>query len=345
MAVSFWDRIKEEKKPVVIYGTGNGVDRLIDRLSLGGIKVGGVFASDGFVRDRSFRGFKVMSLSGARELFGDDMLILLGFGSDRAEVVSSVKRLSGELRVACPRIPLYDDVFIDSSFIPLMRERFASLAGRLADEESRRTLSAIEDYRISGDLQYLFGCEGSEDDTFRSVLDLCGSEDYWDIGAYRGDTIDLFLGHAGTFSSIGAVEPDGKSFEKLTEHTAGIENVSLFNVFCSDVSGTVNFTSGSGRGSSSGRGRPVVSGTLDELTGGGRVSFLKIDAEGAEEKVLMGGCGTIEKYRPKMKIAVYHRANDIWRIPEVINGIRDDYRIYLRHYPAFPDWNTEMIFV
>ena len=30
---------------------------------------------------------------------------------------------------------------------------------------------------------------------------------------------------------------------------------------------------------------------------------------------------------------------------EVINGIRDDYRIYLRHYPAFPDWNTEMIFV
>lgn len=32
MAVSFWDRIKEEKKPVVIYGTGNGADRLIDRL-------------------------------------------------------------------------------------------------------------------------------------------------------------------------------------------------------------------------------------------------------------------------------------------------------------------------
>jgi hypothetical protein len=29
---------------------------------------------------------------------------------------------------------------------------------------------------------------------------------------------------------------------------------------------------------------------------------------------------------------VYHQASDLWRIPQEIFSIRDDYTIYLRHY-------------
>ena len=341
----FWDNIKNEKAPVVVYGTGNGADRLMDRLETEGVEVSGVFASDGFVRERSFRGFKVLSFDGARRLFGDGMLILLGFGSDRPEVVGSVKRLCEGFRVACPRIPLYDGVFMDSSFIPMMRERFGALYGRLADEVSRKTLRAILDYRVTADPGYLFGCEADEDDTFSDILRLSGNEDFWDIGAYRGDTVDEFLRHAGTYSSVTAVEADRKNFEKLRQHTAGMENVRLINVFCSDSSGLTGFSSGAGRGSSAGGGLTTYCSSIDELSEGGPVSYIKIDAEGAEEKVLLGARKTIERYRPKIKTAVYHRSDDIWRIPGVIGGIRDDYRIFLRHYPAFPDWNTEMVFV
>lgn len=345
MIQSFWERIKTEKHPVVIYGTGNGADRLIDRLCAESVEISGVFASDGFVRDRLFRGFKVMSMREAAECFGEDMLILMGFGSDRSEVVCSVKRLCSSTRVACPRIPLYDDVFMDGSFIPLMRERFDRLAPYLADETSVRTLYAVMNYRITADLRYLFGCEENEDDTFREILGLSIDEDYVDIGAYRGDSIDRFLSFAGKYSSITALEPDGKNHGKLSEHVRGMENVRALRLFASDSSGTVSFASGTGRGSSEGRGEDCESASVDELCSGKRVSFIKIDAEGSEEKIIMGCRRSIEKWRPKIKTAVYHRADDIWRIPDAVRAIRDDYSIYLRHYPAFPDWSTEMIFV
>ena len=341
----FWESVKNEQQPVVIYGTGNGADRLMDRLSAEGVKISGVFASDGFVRDRLFRGFRVMSLKEAEERFGKDMLILMGFGSDRPEVVSFVKDLCSSMRVACPRIPLYDDVFMDGSFTALMRERFDRLAPYLADDTSVKTLYSIMNYRITADLRYLFCCEENEDDTFGELLMLSPDEDYVDIGAYRGDSVDRFLSFAGKYSSITALEPDGKNYEKLAEHVRGLENVRALRLFASDSSGTVSFASGTGRGSSAGKGEDCKSASLDELCGGERVSFIKIDAEGSEERIIAGCRRSIERWRPKIKTAVYHRADDIWRIPDAVRAIRDDYSMYLRHYPAFPDWGTEMIFV
>ena len=44
---SLWDRLAESKKPIVIYGTGNGADKIIDALERYGVKPAAVFASDG----------------------------------------------------------------------------------------------------------------------------------------------------------------------------------------------------------------------------------------------------------------------------------------------------------
>ena len=342
---TFWDSIGEERQNVVIYGTGNGADRLLDRLEEEGIRPAGVFASDGFVRERTFRGYKVMSLREAVRSFGEDMLSLVGFGSDRPDAVSVMKELCREMRVAAPRTPLYDSAFMDSTFVPFMEKEFTGVSKILSDDVSLRTLEAIRDYRTTADLRFLFGCEENEDGTWRDLLGLTGTEDYVDIGAYRGDTIDRFISFAGSCSSVTAAEPDPKNFEKLREHTKDMENVRLFRVFASDSSGTAEFMSGSGRGSSRGKGTAVETRTVDSMLDGSPASLIKIDAEGSEEKVIEGCRETILRWRPKIKTAVYHRADDIWRIPAQILGIRDDYKVYLRHYPAFPDWNTEIIFV
>ena len=62
-----WDYLKETKKPIILYGMGNGADMIIDVLSALGISHSDVFASDGFVRGHFFHGKKVLTFSEIKE--------------------------------------------------------------------------------------------------------------------------------------------------------------------------------------------------------------------------------------------------------------------------------------
>ena len=66
-----WNYLKNAQKPIVLYGTGDGADKIISVCDKKGIKVSGVFASDLFVRKREFCGMPVTSFDGARSAFGD----------------------------------------------------------------------------------------------------------------------------------------------------------------------------------------------------------------------------------------------------------------------------------
>ena len=55
---TLWEYIKTAERPVVLYGTGDGADKVLARLAEIGIPVSGIFASDEFIRDRSFTVFR-----------------------------------------------------------------------------------------------------------------------------------------------------------------------------------------------------------------------------------------------------------------------------------------------
>ena len=65
-----------------------------------------------------------------------------------------------------------------------------------------------------------------------------------------------------------------------------------------------------------------------------RLDYLKLDIEGAELDALSGAAKSIRKWKPKMAISVYHKLDDIWRIPEYILSLRSDYQFEFRHYPT-----------
>ena len=79
--------------------------------------------------------------------------------------------------------------------------------------------------------------------------------------------------------------------------------------------------------------------SLDEYLGDERVTFIKLDIEGAEFCALQGAERIIRKHRPKMAVSVYHRPDDIIDIPKLLLDFNPDYRFYIRHY-AFNDWET-----
>lgn len=345
---NFWDEIENETRPLVIYGTGNGADRLIDRLETMKLKPSAVFASSGFVRERYFRGMKVMSLDEVRELYGDSFVVLLGFGSDRKEAVELIKAAAEGCAFYAPRIPLYDPdgTFTDSAWFSAASERAERLDSVLADEMSKKVLKSIMDYRMSADIGYLAECESSVPEAYENILRPSGNEDYLDIGAYRGDTVEEFVSYARTWNSVTAVEPDVKTFSKLRENVSGIEGCSSVNAFMTSEPGEILLSSGKGRGTSADRsGTPVRCESVDSLMKGKRVSLIKIDAEGEELEILKGASDTIRTQKPKIRTAAYHKADDLFDLTDLVLSLRDDYKVYLRHYPAVPDWDTDLFFV
>ena len=100
-----WQYLKTEKKPIVLYGMGNGADKIIKALERVSVKPSGVFATDGFVRDKRFHGMSLTTYSALKERFGD-MTVLLCFGSSRPEVLENINRIAAEQELLVPDVPV-----------------------------------------------------------------------------------------------------------------------------------------------------------------------------------------------------------------------------------------------
>ena len=73
-----WDILAKETRPIVVYGMGNGADKILQVCEERGITVADTFASDGFVRGHSFHGKKVLTWSETKEKYEEYLMEHLG---------------------------------------------------------------------------------------------------------------------------------------------------------------------------------------------------------------------------------------------------------------------------
>ena len=71
----------------------------------------------------------------------------------------------------------------------------------------------------------------------------------------------------------------------------------------------------------------------------GRVDYIKMDIEGAEQKALVGASNIISSQKPKLAICLYHDIADYWEIPIQINNINPDYQLYFDHHSPI-EWES-----
>ena len=100
-----WDRLSRESRPIVVYGMGNGADKLIERFKKYNIEISDFFASDGFVRGHTFHGMRVKSFSEIKETY-PEFVIVLSFASNRAEVIEMLDKIDSEYEMYVPDMPV-----------------------------------------------------------------------------------------------------------------------------------------------------------------------------------------------------------------------------------------------
>ena len=68
------------------------------------------------------------------------------------------------------------------------------------------------------------------------------------------------------------------------------------------------------------------------------IDYIKYDVEGAEYEALEGSKNTVLRDRPVLAVSLYHRPEDLFRIPLYIHSLNPAYRFYLRRTKCLPAW-------
>lgn len=214
------------------------------------------------------------------------------------------------------------------------RQRYDRLFERLNDAESRRILSRLINFRLSRNICHMDGfVDAQARQYFEPFLKLqTADETFLDVGCYDGYTSEEFIRRCPGYRSIHAFEPEPSNMLKVRSRLAQHRNIHYHPYGASDRAQVLQFKAdGSASMVCEGGGVCVRVVRIDDVIQE-PYSFLKMDIEGGEVPALQGAARTIAAYQPRMAISVYHKADDLWRIPELLLSVRSDYDIYLRHY-------------
>ncbi|QTF07992.1 FkbM family methyltransferase [Brenneria izadpanahii] len=227
------------------------------------------------------------------------------------------------------------------------KEKYDRLYCLMSDDLSRETLRRLVTFRLYRDLsQMSIFTNRMEDQYFEDFLRL-DEESFVDAGGYDGLNSLIFAERYPDYHTIHLFEPNPDIITLAKRKLHALPRVAFYELGLSYCAQQLNFDSNEGVASASkisDSGNTVIHvDALDNVIKD-RVTFIKMDIEGAESDAIAGAKQTILAHHPKLAICVYHKPNDFWYLVEQILSIRADYKLYFRHYTEGTD-ETVMYFV
>ena len=360
-----WHYLQKESRggrPVVLYGMGNGADKILDVCAGYGITVRDCFASDGFVRGHSFHGRTVLTFDQVCRAYGaENLLVLLSFATARPEVLSCIEQVAARAELYVPDVPVCGEELFTAAFCQAHREELESARGLFADEASRRVFDGVITARLSGRLDMLRGTATLPEEDFVHLLRADRFRYVADLGAYTGDSLRELMTYAPGLQGALAMEPDARTFRKLSRFARELADSGHGPVIRPVPKGAWSWAglltfSGTGN-----RNASLVAGTdtvqahaaavavdtpdavWDQVMGRDTpVDFIKYDVEGAEAEALRGSRSLISRYAPALLVSAYHRSEDLFTLPLLVRALAPRHALYLRRRDSVPAWDINL---
>lgn len=208
----------------------------------------------------------------------------------------------------------------------------------LSDDHSRNVFDAIVDRGLgSGEDTNIMVKVYEKNQYFPAdIVKLSDHESFVDIGAFNGDTVKDFIERThGKFDNIFSFEVDKINFNLLqgnVKHMPNHDRIKIFNMGIWDSECDITYSIGNSQssiGAGEGKGHVVP---LDDILKKERVTYIKMDIEGAEPQALRGARNIIQTQKPRLAICIYHDFKHLWEIPLYLKELVPEYNIYFRHH-------------
>lgn len=353
ITADMWQTLALADKPIVMYGMGNGADKILTVFERYGITVADFFASDGFVRHQNFHGKTVMSYSEICEKY-EDFIIVVSFGSRLPEVLSRIYALNEVHELCAPDVPVVDGTEIfDLHFFSTHKNELRAACELLSDDFSKEVFCDVILYKLTGRISYLRRHISEVSEVMKGILH---SENYLytaDLGAYNGDSIRELAGYAPELTKVCAFEPDTRNYRKLTAFAESASfKIDAYNCAAWNEITHLDFTAGGNRNSTLMSKEGIKTGAKSRFVAGvplnsvysGRCDFIKYDVEGAEYAAILGSRSIIVEERPELLVSMYHKSEDLYKLPLLLSELGYQ-KLYLRRYEYIPAWDLNLLAV
>jgi len=332
------EMLKNSGAPVVLYGASADVaDQIVKKLSGNGISVKMVvFDEESPVMTGTTRFLKDFEPVHINEIdrIQPSCHVILGFVKAYSRI-ADVSAKFGNARSVSYLSEIFDMELITPVFIHDNINFLRDFYENLSDQQSKDSLVAYLISKTRQDMKYLPPVFDKQQYFPSGVISLSGQESYFDCGAFTGDTIADFLkASGGSYNRIWAAEPDLSNYKQLQQYIKNgrLTNIEAVNKGIFSHAGRLPFQEEGTMLSmiTNASERTIEVDTIDNITAGAPVTYIKMDVEGAELQALQGAEQTIRAYKPVLGISIYHKKRDLIDIPLYIKEIAPDYRFYFR---------------
>lgn len=236
---------------------------------------------------------------------------------------------------------VYED---DACYIQKHIDQLDVVYNQLSDDKSRCVFGNILNYKLNHDMNMIKEIADSYEDQYfdNTLIEYSETDIFFDCGGYTGDTIESYINHCnGKFEKVICLEADPDNAKIIAQKIENrtISKVELIPVAAYNARTKLLFEKmGSGSGSILETEHieseiiEVQADSIDNILKGERVTYIKMDIEGAEYDAILGACNTIRKYKPTLMISVYHKQDDFITLPLLMLSLNPNYKLYFRHY-------------